>query len=1648
MKKKIGILLAVMILVTSLVSLFAIIAIAEDLTEGDTITISYMESRDTTSTTTTLDKTAYENGKQVVKVGEKFTLPTTSSTTYAGKDGFQLVWYTEDGRTYKAGEEVSFDKDTKLFRTAAKECYTISDVNYAMTNESCSAILMADITTSEGISVRDQDMSALILNGYTMNFTRNGDIIGNQRSGKQILGEGTLNVQSTDGKVGSYYVYNCQGHGYNGTKNRSVVGRDVTINAPDFWLAEDWDGTNAHHPWIRIYGKIDVYGIMVTSTGPTRTQLVEIYENAVVKINGPSLYKTYNKSSNTLYYFNNHAIQTRIYGGTFYLPAEAENLSFWTDDYTEEYVVNGVTYTPRELTDANKDTIQVMGGTFILPDNKVPAIESFLTEDYVQAMHSGGNGLVTNNNESTYYVPYYNIAGYKLVFSKYTSPTPAKLVVTAFDGTKTEYRYETTKTADGKAIETINIYEASIKEVDGVETTVYETLTDDFTFIPSANGLFAFKNEKTSQDYQLVNFDVNGVIYQTVVTAGCEHDFEDTIVEASCQNAPYAEFVCSVCDHSVYFNLGEKLDHNYVLGEHVEATLTSLGSKTYTCSLCGDSRVAPYSLDPSSLEVAVKIRLDDGTFEEITVLASDVFEFATAGSDGDYIYTLSAIKAFGDYKVRNIYGITIPKGILFVNITTQNVEKYSNVEYGVAELTVADGAYVNFVNIGNLRKLEKITVGKNTDIVFNPSCSYYNPNNERRDMPKLTTIDLSAGSHSVVFMNSAFNGRSNIANLILGENSHYGFMSSAFYNCAITELKLPASNTYAEFGASSFYGNDMTELILPNGLDLSFGANAFENCVTLTNVQFSENATYSIGNYAFRYCLIPKVTFAKNSTYTVGAQAFYNTALTEVDASAGNITLTLNESAFNCDKSSASYCDLSTFKFGENSTYVISKNSFNYATFTELVLAPNSQYTFKAYFICGNTNKTDFTTIDASASGITVTFESEALRGNKAFNNLKINGEGSTYTFVGSSFYDTAITEVTLGQDSTYTFNNCFNGSTPIAKIDASADNLNVTVNNYGWGKNTITTILINGKNGTYNFNNEAFRNSIFTELTLGEGSTYNFNGGSMNTSNSIKKLDASASNITLTVANSVFHSKTNLETLDISGANSTYTFGQETFRNTKVKELKAGENSTYSFGNMCFYAGTALETVDFSANNVTATFGNQICNGVKTIKFIAFGENSTYKIGEYAFSNSIASNDIVFAGTSSFEIGREAFRYADFASITFEDNCDVTFKGIEAFKDCDQAKSLYIGKNIAITNYPFKNLKALETLYIMEGVTHASEWEFDNAGSADFATPFVVYNHSYDFAFSKSTFNNCDGIVLYTVTDNIGTRTDVFSNCGDTNGYKAWTVYLGIPHPVVEGFISAPNCTEEGVTGWVSDATICDCDFKITEDKVVNMYEKVHNITEATTPASSSTFAVTIAAPLGHDYGVEAPVRLDWVYVDKNYFENAKNKHNCTVCGVDYLGKDIENSALFVKKGTSVSEFSNDALGHVIFVNLDAVDAYNAYLGEGNEIKFGVVAGVASENGKPINNDGTANGKTFAFAFENTDFSILQIKITGITNEAQALYCCSYVIVGGEVSYLHNETVKSTATAVSLANPNGIEEAVENVSVEAVIDTKEKIYA
>ena len=790
--------LIALIFVFAIILTLSAVVIANEI-EAKDITISYVSEYNPSSSSTSLDKNAYENGKQTVKAGEMFTLPTTSSHSYSGKDGYQLRWYTQDGRSYKGGETVSFNEDTRLFRVSAKEVYTADELYTAMSSGAYAAVLMNDIDAGNMyISVWGENYAILDLGGYTLNIAKNGTVMGAQRSGKTIIGSGTFKVTNPDGKVGSYAVFECKGHGYNGDRNITFVGRDVTIDAPNFYLCTDGEGTGAiGYPWIKIYGTVNVNFILYRTASGNPAARVDFYETCNVTLTGSRICV----DDETSKIVNNQAFQIMIYGGTFNLPASAASKDFWTTDHLVEAAP----------TQANKELINVMGGTFILPDGAKPAIDDYIAETYIGSTSFSVSNIVAGK-ETTAYVHYLIRDAYKAQFK-----TNGTCVFTDNMGTGlgATYYYTLNKTSDGKDVDTIVLYK------DAEKTQVVDDIN-----IKGGNVAILFELPGTKTPVTIQNIDGKYI----VAPKGCEHSYKTVVTEATCVSAGSITYTCEKCFDTIVEVTDAKVEHNYTFTGDIPATLTSLGIKNYTCVDCGTQSQISYTLDPTEFEVNVKIRNDNGEFSDITVLASDVFEFTTQGVDGAYVYTLSGIKKFGDYKIRNIYGITIPNGILYVKITTQNYEKYQNVEYGVEELIIPDGANINIGNVGNLRRLKTIKVGS-SNVIFEKGCCYYNPNNERRGN-LLETLDVSAPNSNITFEPSAFNERKTITSLKFGENSTYVIKGSAFRYNYITDLEVPVTSTFTVEG-EAFLGNNTPSIIIPDAGNVTLaGSKVFAESTT------------------------------------------------------------------------------------------------------------------------------------------------------------------------------------------------------------------------------------------------------------------------------------------------------------------------------------------------------------------------------------------------------------------------------------------------------------------------------------------------------------------------------------------------------------------------------------------------------------------------------------------------------------------------------------------------------------------------------------------------------------------------------------------------------------------------------------------------
>ena len=193
------------------------------------------------------------------------------------------------------------------------------------------------------------------------------------------------------------------------------------------------------------------------------------------------------------------------------------------------------------------------------------------------------------------------------------------------------------------------------------------------------------------------------------------------------------------------------------------------------------------------------------------------------------------------------------------------------------------------------------------------------------------------------------------------------------------------------------------------------------------------------------------------------------------------------------------------------------------------------------------------------------------------------------------------------------------------------------------------------------------------------------------------------------------------------------------------------------------------------------------------------------------------------------------------------------------------------------------------------------------------------------------------------------------------------------------------PTCTEEGVTGYE-----CFCGLASTESTVV--------------PA------------LGH----EANELLNKYFASVNgtldYYSDMITEHSCTRCDAIIEGTEA-GTALFTKKGYSYSENDATTLSYTIYVNKDAIKAYNEAL------LYGIVVS-ANANGAPISYaDGAIShdNKTIIIEFQSTDvaYSIITAKLTGVTATTE-LHLSAYCVDNGAVSYLGHSSVDKIAETIS----------------------------
>lgn len=217
--------------------------------------------------------------------------------------------------------------------------------------------------------------------------------------------------------------------------------------------------------------------------------------------------------------------------------------------------------------------------------------------------------------------------------------------------------------------------------------------------------------------------------------------------------------------------------------------------------------------------------------------------------------------------------------------------------------------------------------------------------------------------------------------------------------------------------------------------------------------------------------------------------------------------------------------------------------------------------------------------------------------------------------------------------------------------------------------------------------------------------------------------------------------------------------------------------------------------------------------------------------------------------------------------------------------------------------------------------------------------------------------------------------------------------------HDILSDVVTEPTCTLDG-----GRETFCFCGYSFGKTEVIPMTgHALKEIIDTYYPLQNGAH---------------------------NYYENRVNLCICQKCADEYE-VEIENTALFNKKGYSYSEFDSSAYAFTIYVNTDAVSEY------GEALKYGIVVS-ANVNGAPIsivNGAITHDDKTVVVEFQDTDtdYSIITAKLTNI-KAGTSLHLSAYAVENERVSYLGHNSVNAIAETIS-----------HEILLEKYIDGKQK---
>ncbi|MBR2944815.1 MAG: leucine-rich repeat domain-containing protein [Clostridia bacterium] len=377
-----------------------------------------------------------------------------------------------------------------------------------------------------------------------------------------------------------------------------------------------------------------------------------------------------------------------------------------------------------------------------------------------------------------------------------------------------------------------------------------------------------------------------------------------------------------------------------------------------------------------------------------------------------------------------------------------------------------------------------------------------------------------------------------------------------------------------------------------------------------------------------------------------------------------------------------------------------------------------------------------------------------------------------------------------------------------------------------------------------------------------------------------------------------------------------------------------------------------------------------------------------------------------------------------------------ITAMGNATFSGCTKLKIDVVWPS-AITYVPtqtFSGCSALKSVTFTAPVTSVGSWGFGECSSLK----ELVFPNGL-VSIGKHAFGGCsklEKIVLgdkFTTISSTNSDYESFSGCNNlkfiylpetfADAIKATNGNYKSIFPQSSKTIYFITCNDYDTVAAIQNKFIATNANSNIAGASIELYDSTKNYNEYQTTLKTSVIVYGYYVCDAFYNGAHQMKEAEYRFAGTEYFSEFHSYTGCDNCA--YVEDVMISDALFTKKGITAPENAEQpAICHAITVNPNAIDAYNAYLGESNAIKYGVVVGKATESGTPVNAQGTSSGDAIVVGFEGTNYSFIQAKITNVPAET-GLYCSAYVIDAGVVTYLYEGSASTTAQVISLSTYN-----------------------